>query len=315
MRNRFAVHLIEVLTSDAVCLDDITRHSIHDMLVLVQYRVDDVVDRAEVQGLLQILADRIALQLARTGIRRNHQRMVALDCLGRGYAGHQGLDAAGITGKIVKFNIAERDAEISLRYGPRNRERGSVRGSPHQYAVIRVGVDAADLVIGIIARQSSALLFRLRSVASESEDHRDILIRDSRCLQFSQNRGKHVIAGKRPGDIARDDRDLLSRFYHRAEFRRADRIFQGIVNRIRAAALVLQFVGRQDSHEVLIRNIDDLDAFAITKFKFHFISPLEYLRGMAQRFDSRKLLACQEADQSAAACADITELISHFVFS
>ena len=85
----------------------------------------------------------------------------------------------------MKFNITERDAEICLRHGPRDRERGSVRGSPHQDAVFRIRVDAADLVKYIIACKSPALLLGLCAVTAEREDHRDVLIRYPCRIQFT----------------------------------------------------------------------------------------------------------------------------------
>ena len=114
LRDRLAIHFIQIGAACTVGRNHIAGNRIYNVLMFIQHRVHDKVDRAHSQRLFQILADRIALQFSGTGVGRNHEGMIALDSRRCGNTRHERFHAAGISGEIVKLNIAQRNAKICL---------------------------------------------------------------------------------------------------------------------------------------------------------------------------------------------------------
>ena len=101
-----------------VRFDKMTRYAAADSLLFVQHYIYNKINRYKpFADLIDILTNGIACNGAGLGFFPDHPRMIALDGVAGGYAGHNCLGSSAVAGKIVKFNIAQADADIGIRYG------------------------------------------------------------------------------------------------------------------------------------------------------------------------------------------------------
>ena len=246
-RNGAAVHPVEVGAARAMRKGHVAGHGIDDLLVLVQNDIDDEVHAADRGGFLQILADGVSVQTAGAGQRRDHEPVIGLDGQRRGNAGHDGLRAAGIAGKIMKLDVAQADPEIGFRDCTGDVHRRSVCGVAQVDAVGRIGVDAADRLIAFPADQTDDLLRRVPAVRAERQHDGDVLRPDARPVQLVQNTGEDLVRGQGTRDIAGDDRDPLAGSGQLMERCRADGVRQRPRDRIRPPAFMLDGGGMEDT--------------------------------------------------------------------
>ena len=202
-RDLLAVKGVQKGTARPVGSHQIAGNGLDDLLVGVQHHIYDEVHPHHGGGFFNVLPDRVALQFSGTGGIFHHSAVVGLDGRPGGDAGHDGLGAAGVAGKVMVFNIAQADAPVRLRHGPHD-----------MYAIRRVSVHAADLRKSPFAGQVASLLLCVGTVTSQSEYQRDVLPPDPGGVQLVQQGGHDLPCGHGTGDITRNDTNSLSGMDH-----------------------------------------------------------------------------------------------------
>ena len=263
------IHFIQEPAALAVRLDQIASHRAHDLLVLVQHHVDDEVHAADLRRLLQILPQRVRVQIARVGLLANHHAVVALDGLAGGHAGHDGLRAAGIACKVVILDVAQADAPVGLGHGAGDVHRRARVGDAHVHAVGAVGIHTADFIERALAGQLLHLLGRMAAMAAQREHQRHVLGPAARGVQLVQQRGQDAVARAGAGDVAGDDGDLFAGMHDLLQPRRADGVFQRAHDLRLVHQLPRNVVGHEHAHQIFVRHLDGLHARAESEFKFH----------------------------------------------
>ena len=226
--------------------------------MLAQHHIQDKVDAADGCRFLNIHADRVRLEPAGSGLIAHHHRVVRLNGRSGRAAGHDGLGAARVTGKVVELHVAEADAPVGFSDYARDIHRSPHSRGAHVHAVGRVAVDAADLIPGALTGQAAALLIGLLPVAAEGKHQGDVLFGHAGGVQLIQQSGHDLRRGHGARQVAGDDGDLLAWMHDLTEARGADRLAQGT-----AHFGVFRFNDRccirmQHTHQVFVRNLNDL---------------------------------------------------------
>ena len=264
-----AVQLIQESAALTVRKHGIAGHGLQDLLVLRQDHVQDEIDADHSAGFFDVMAERIVLQRSRTAFRQDHAAVVRLDGRPRGAAGHDRLGAAGVSGKVVIFNIAETDPSVRLRNSSRNVDRRSVGRFPVGNAVIRIAVDAADLAESAFSGKAPVFLFALASVASQGEDEGDVLRLHAAGVQFVQKERHDLRRRHGTGNVARYDGDLLSRMHDVLQARGADRFAQGTGDLLRLRKSRRNRVRMELPDEIFLRDLHLLKTVSETVSQLH----------------------------------------------
>ena len=251
---------------------DVAGGGTQDLLVLAQHHVEDEIRAAHGGGLLNVGADGIGGDVARAGLGPDHHGVVRLDRRAGGDAGHNGLGAAGIAGKIVVLHIAQTDTAVGLGHNAGDVHRRAGPGETQVHAVVRIAVHTADLGPGALAGQTALFLVALMAVTAQTEDKRDVLGAHARGVQLVQQGGHDLGGGHGTGHIAGDHGDLLTGADDLRQTGRADGLAQ------RAADLPVLGGGSrhgrcpQDPDQVFIRYAHALRARTDPEFQIHVIS-------------------------------------------
>ena len=164
----------------------------------------------------------------------------------------------------MKFDVAGADAKICFGHNAGNVDRRSGACRAEVGAVVRVGVHAPHAAPDALTRKAALLLLRVMAVRAKRKHDSNIAIPAARRRELVQNGRQNFIARHGPGDIARNDGNLLPRFYQLPQRLCADGVRQRVSHGGPAAALVRNLIRRQDAQQVFIRDIqklsDDLKA-------------------------------------------------------
>ena len=254
-------------------LDRVACHGVDDVLVLVEHHVHDIVHAADASGFLNVRADGIAVQLPGAGAFPHHHAVICLNCRRGGNARHDRLRAAGVAGKVMKFDVAGADAKICFGHNAGNVDRRSGACRAEVGAVVRVGVHAPHAAPDALTRKAALLLLRVMAVRAKRKHDSNIAIPAARRRELVQNGRQNFIDRHGPGDIARNDGNLLPRFYQLPQRLCADGVRQRVSHGGLAAALVRNLIRRQDAQQVFIRDLDRLYAGAVSKIQPHARPP------------------------------------------
>ena len=227
------------------------------------------------------------------------------------------FDAAGITGKIVKFDVAGADAEI--RFGH--------RACDVDWRAVFCCRPCGRSLSGSESTQRTRCIDALRPRAGASPPRcgarcepsaKTTVISSSRqpaAEQFIQNGGQDLIARHGTGNVACHDGGLLARTLRQlTQTRRADRMRERVTDGVFAAAFMLHRVGLEDAHEVLVRARLRSARRSRIQIPVSSARPQKRFRRVPKRLDHGEFFPGEEADERAAAGADIAELVLDLIF-
>ena len=126
--------------------------------MLVQHHIQNEINTTDPTGLLNVLPYRVGVQVAGASFRTNHHGVVGLNGIPGGNAGHNGFDTAGITGKVVKFDVAQANTVIRFCHRPGDVHGRAGIGGAQMDTILGIGIDAADFLAGTAACQLFYLL-------------------------------------------------------------------------------------------------------------------------------------------------------------
>ena len=244
-----------------------------DLLVFIQHDVQDKVSSDDRGRFLDVLTDRIGIDIPGIGAVLYHPAVVGLYGIPGGHTGHERFGAARITGKVVVLNISDQDPPVRFRDGTDDVNRRSSAGLTHVHHIIRIAVDAFHFAVGPLAREVLLLLFGVLSVTAECKHNRDVFFLHTGRIEFIEEHRHDHIGRAGPRNVARDDNDLLSRLHDPAKLRRTDRVPQSISHLIRTGSLIFHRVRQKHLLQILVIYFNRLCTAAETDFHFHWFSP------------------------------------------
>ena len=264
-----AVEPVQIAAALPVGQGHITGHGADDLLVLIQHHVEDIIHPAHGGGLLNVPAQGVALQISGAGALPDHHGVIGLDRAGSGDAGHNGLGAAGISGKVVIFDVAQANAPVRLGHHPGDVHRRTGRGDAQMHHIRGVAVHAADLCPGLFTGQMAHFLRGLGAVAAQCENQSDILRPGPAGIQLVQQGRHDGIGGHGPGDIAGNNGDLLAGVDDLPQQRSANGGGEGPADLSLPGKRMGDWVGSQNTLKIPFRDGKALYAVTETNFKFH----------------------------------------------
>ncbi len=250
----------------------ISRDRLYDLLMLVEHDVDDEIHPDLARGFLQILPERIRIEIAGMAARIDHFAVVRLNRLARRNAGHDRLRTAGIAREIVVFDIAEANPAIGFGDRARDVDRRSRAGFAHVNAIAPIGIHAADFAIRALTDELLFFLLSVRAVTAQRKHERNILRTAARSIQLIQKRRKNAVRRHRTRYIAGDNRDFFTRTHDFGKSRRSDRVVQRANNLFFIHKSLRNLVCHQHAHQVFLGQFDGLNARSESKFKLHAFS-------------------------------------------
>lgn len=176
----------------SVRFDRISRDGTDDILMLIEYNVDNVVDAEYSPGLLNVLTDRVAVELSCMRFRADHHAVVALNGFAGGNAGHDTLCAAGIPCKVMILNVGKADHAVCFGYGTENIHRCPGIRRTKVYTVIRIGIHTAQFFPPSFTGQMALLLRGVAAMAAQCEDKRYILSFYVRSIEAIEQRRQNL---------------------------------------------------------------------------------------------------------------------------
>lgn len=186
------IHSVEAIQKTAgvtMRCDGISGRSIGDLLVIIQDYIYDEVGRTVRCRFFDILAHGISRKMPciRTGA--DHISVIRLDRGKRSAARHDGFHAAGIAGKVVVLDIAEKDAAVGFGNRAEDIDGGPIPADAEMHAVFRIAVDAFHFVIRPLTDEALSFLFRQMAMGPQRKDDGDIFLADARSFQLLQDTG------------------------------------------------------------------------------------------------------------------------------
>ena len=270
--NGLLIQRVEEGAARAVRLDRVARDGVDDVLVLVEHDVDDIVDAEDAPGLLDVLADGVAVELARVRLRTDHHAVVALDGIAGGNAGHDALCAAGIPGKVVILNVGKADHAVGLSHGTENiHGRSGVRRT-QMHAVVRIGIDTAQLLPPALTGQMALLVGRVAPVAAQRKDESDVLFIHACGIETVEQGRQNLPRRAGAGNVRGDDGDLLAGVHDLLDGGRADGRVQRGADGVLAGQAGRKAVCMQNAEQAVVAHLNALRAGAKAEFQLHFFS-------------------------------------------
>ena len=135
-----------------MCFGHIAGDRLDDLLVFIQHDVQDKVSSDDRGRFLDVLTDRVGIDIPGIGAVLYHPAVVGLYGIPGGHTGHERFGAARITGKVVVLNISDQDPPVRFRDGTDDVNRRSSAGLTHVHHIIRIAVDAFHFAVGPLAR-------------------------------------------------------------------------------------------------------------------------------------------------------------------
>lgn len=209
------IHSVEAIQETAgvtMRCDGISGCGIGDLLMIIQDYIHDEIGRAVRCRFFDVLAHRISIEMPciRTGA--DHISVIRLDRGKRSAARHDGFHAAGITGKVVVLDIAEKDAAVGFGNRAEDIDGGPIPAGAKMHAVFRIAVDAFHFVIRPFTGKALSLLFCQMAMGTQCKDDGDIFLADARSFQLLQDTGDQKPGRHGARNVARDDNDLSPAF-------------------------------------------------------------------------------------------------------
>ena len=266
-----AVQRVQLAARVALRGHKVARGAVDHVLLLVQNHVHDEVQPDHGAGLLQVKADG-ALHVAGVRRRVHHERVVCLDGLERGAAGHDGLRAAGIARKVVVLHVAERDAHVRRRHLGQHVHRRAVRRGAHVRKAARVAVKHAQAPV-VRAHDGAELVFGLRAVAAQGNGQKHVLVANAGRVELVHHGRQHRRRGKRARHVARDHAHGLAGANQLAQARRADGRRKRCAHDLLARGTARHGICVHDLYHVLLRELEALRARADAHLVAHALPP------------------------------------------
>jgi len=271
-----AVHAVEIGAAGAMGLHVMAGDACADVFVLVEHDIDDEIDRYELCHFLDVFADGISGEGAGFGGREDHFAVVGGDGAACGDARHDGLCTAAVSCKIVKFDVADADAAVRTYDGGEDLIGGAPRAGSDEGVIVH-RINAGHAVVYFIAGHFAHFGFGMRAVDAQRKYDGDIFFPDAGEGQTAEDDREDLVGRYGARDVARDDRDGLSRVYGVLEPEGADRVIHGVFNFIDFASVRSggDFVRLQDGQKILIRQVERDFSCVISKIDQHtFLHPV-----------------------------------------